>query len=541
MSDHPAEPAQQIEITLGLDSPDDAEALLIAVAKKVGRRVDELPALYVKKRSLDARRGKVQFHLLVALGEEEPRDLGLPHPIECTGAPRTLIVGDGPAGLFCAYQLARAGVACTVIDRGKQVQPRRRDLKLLNARGGVDPESNYCFGEGGAGTYSDGKLYTRSHKRGKVRDVMEILALHGAPPAILTEARPHIGSNLLPQVISSMRERLAACGVEFRFGTKLVGLHIEGQGSDRKVTGALVEEVESGKPETFSVQSVVVATGHSARDIFRMGLEWGVTMEPKGFAMGVRIEHPQDLINEIQFGKYARHPKLGAASYKLATQVQGTGVFSFCMCPGGWIVPAMTDPEHLVVNGMSLSKRDSPFANSGLVVSVEPENLTALGMKGPLAGIELQRIVERAAQVAGGGKNRAPAVRVTDFLAGRESSTLPETSYLPGLSAADVGQVLDSSGLDFSVKMKVGLQEFAKRMHGYVSEEAVLVGVETRTSAPVRMVRDPQTLQTPEIEGVYLSGEGPGYAGGIISAAVDGLRVAEQITARVGRVVPTAG
>lgn len=541
MSDPRTDLPDQIEITLGLDSPDDPDAISQAVAQKVQRPVEDLPPLFVKKRSLDARRGKVQFHFLIALGGMEVGALGLPHPIECTGSRRTLIVGDGPAGLFCAYQLARAGVACTVIDRGKPVQPRRRDLKLLNARGRVDPESNYCFGEGGAGTYSDGKLYTRSHKRGPVRDVMEILALHGAPPAILTEARPHIGSNLLPQVISSTRERLEGCGVEFRFGTKLVGLEIVGQGSARRVVGARVEDVESGTSQTLSVESVVIATGHSARDIFQMGLEWGVPMEPKGFAIGVRIEHPQALINEIQFGKHAGHPKLGAASYKLATQVRGTGVFSFCMCPGGWIVPAMTDAEHLVVNGMSLSKRDSPFANSGLVVGVEPHELTALGMKGPLAGMQLQRIVERAAQVAGGGNNRAPAVRVTDFLAGRESSTLPETSYLPGLSAADVGQVLDSSGLDFSVKMKAGLQEFSKRMHGYVSEEAVLVGVETRTSAPVRMVRDPETLEAPGVEGLFLSGEGPGYAGGIISAAVDGLRVAEQITMRAGRAVPTRG
>lgn len=536
-----AELPAHIEITLGPDSLDDEGALAVAIAKQLGRSVESLPAFYVTKRSLDARRGKVQFHLLVALGATQSGEIGLPHPIQCTGPRRTVIVGDGPAGLFCAYQLARAGVACTVIDRGKQVQPRRRDLKLLNARGGVDPESNYCFGEGGAGTYSDGKLYTRSHKRGPVRDVMEILALHGAPPAILTEARPHIGSNLLPQVISSMRERLEAVGVEFRFGTKLVGLEFEGAGTERRVVGARVVDGASGVEEILDARAVVIATGHSARDIFQMATEWGISLEPKGFALGVRIEHPQQLINEIQFGKYARHPKLGAASYKLATQVEGRGVFSFCMCPGGWIVPAMTDSEHLVVNGMSLSKRDSPFANSGLVVGVEPEELAQLGLTGPLAGVQLQRIVEREAQVAGGGQNRAPAVRVTDFLAGRGSSTLPNTSYLPGLTSADVGTVLDSSGLGFSVKLKAGLKDFAKRMRGYVSEEAILVGVETRTSAPVRMVRDPKTLQTPEIEGIFLSGEGPGYAGGIISAAVDGLRVAEQITIDAGRAVPSHG
>jgi uncharacterized FAD-dependent dehydrogenase len=409
---------------------------------------------------------------------------------------------------------------------------------LLNARGGVDPESNYCFGEGGAGTYSDGKLYTRSHKRGPVRDVMEVLALHGAPSEILTDSRPHIGSNLLPEVISAMRERLEACGVEFRFGTKFVGLETEGEGSSRRVVAAQVKDVETQENSALPAESIVLATGHSARDVFEMAQGWGITLEPKGFALGVRIEHPQALINEIQFGKHAKHPKLGAASYKLAAQVEGTGVFSFCMCPGGWIVPAMTDEAHLVVNGMSLSKRDSAFANSGLVVGVEPGQVEALGMKGPLGGVRLQRLVERAAQVAGGGQNRAPAVRATDFLAGRESSTLPESSYLPGLASADVGQVLDSCGIDFSVKMKAALANFGKRMHGYVSEEAVLVGVESRTSAPVRMVRDQETLQTPEIAGLFLGGEGPGYAGGIVSAAVDGLRVAEQVALRLGISLP---
>lgn len=530
---------EQIEITLDLDSPDDEEAIARAVSKVLERPVDELPPLHVRKRSLDARRGRISFHLLVSLGVEPSKEVGLPHPKECSGPNRVVVVGDGPAGLFCAYQLARAGIACTVIDRGKQVQPRRRDLKLLNARGGVDPESNYCFGEGGAGTYSDGKLYTRSHKRGPVRDVMEVLALHGAPSAILTEARPHIGSNLLPQVISAMRERLEGCGVMFRFGAKLVGLELEGATVNRRVRGARVEDVESGAVEVLEAESVVIATGHSARDVFEMARNWGVTLQPKGFAMGVRIEHPQALINEIQYGKYASHPKLGAASYKVAAQVEGTGVFSFCMCPGGWIVPAMTDAEHLVVNGMSLSKRDSPFANSGLVIGIEPHEIQALGMKGPLGGVELQRIVERAAQVAGGGQNRAPAVRVTDFLAGRGSSTLPESSYLPGLHSVDVGQVLDSSGLDFSVKMKAALADFGRRLHGYVSDEAVLVGVETRTSAPVRMVRDSESLQAREIEGLFLSGEGPGYAGGIVSAAVDGLRVAERITIKMGRAVPS--
>jgi uncharacterized FAD-dependent dehydrogenase len=519
----------QVEVSIGVDDPDDIDSLRRLVAQKLKQSVDSLPQLYVKKRALDARRGKVQFHFLLSSEEDTRGELGLPHPRECGDEPDVIIVGDGPAGLFCAYQLARAGIDSTVIDRGKAVQPRRRDLKLLNARGGVNEESNYCFGEGGAGTYSDGKLYTRSHKRGPVRDVIEVLALHGAPSAILTEARPHIGSNLLPEVISAMRERLEACGVRFLFNTKMVGLEAQGKGDDRKVSALRLEDVDTKEAWSLSARAVVLATGHSARDVFEMGAEWGVRLEPKGFALGVRIEHPQALINEIQFGRYAGHEKIGAAAYKVAEQVEGRGVFSFCMCPGGWIVPAMTDAEHLVVNGMSLSKRDSPYANSGFVVGVEPDDVASLGLTGPLAGVQLQRMAEAAACQAGGGENRAPAIRVTDFLEGRESSTLPETSYLPGLTAADVGQVLDSTGLSFSTKMKEALRAFDRRLRGYISEEAVLVGVESRTSAPVRMVRDPDTLQTREISGLYPCGEGPGYAGGIVSAAVDGLRVADQV------------
>lgn len=527
-----------VEVSVGLDEPDDLVSLRLRAAKKLRCSLEAVAHLHVKKRSLDARRGKVSFHVLLGESEVTEGELGLPHPVECRGPSRVVIVGDGPAGLFCAYQLARAGVTCTVIDRGKPVQPRRRDLKLVNARGEVNEDSNYCFGEGGAGTYSDGKLYTRSHKRGPVRDVIEVLALHGAPPAILTDARPHIGSNLLPTIISGMRERLEGCGVEFLFGTRMVGLVTEGEGSERRVAGVQVKNVESGETATLSATVVVLATGHSARDVFEMAAGWGVALEPKGFALGVRIEHPQALINEIQYGRHATHPKLGAASYKLATQVEDRGVFSFCMCPGGWIVPALTDQAHLVVNGMSLSKRDSPYANSGFVVGVEPSDLARLGLDGPLAGVQLQKRAEAAAALAGNGDNRAPAIRVTDFIAGRESSTLPETSYLPGLSAADVGAVLDETGLDFSVKMKAGLNEFGKRLRGYVSDEAILVGVESRTSAPVRIVRDPETLQTRELLGLYPCGEGPGYAGGIVSAAVDGLRVGQRVALGFGRAVP---
>ncbi len=520
---------EMFELTLGLDDPADDDALRRAVARKLRIAEQSLPALHVVKRSLDARRGRVQYHIFVTFRDDADQRLGGPPPIECKQDPGIIVVGDGPAGLFCAYRLAREGIACTVIDRGKAVQPRRRDLKMLNARGMVNPESNYCYGEGGAGTYSDGKLYTRSHKRGPIRDVMEILALHGAPPYILTEARPHIGSNLLPVVITEMRERLESCGVRFRFNCRLNDLLTEGSGAARQVVGVEVTDIETDESSQLLGRSVVLATGHSAREVFQMAAGLGLRLEPKGFALGVRIEHPQPLINEIQYGRHAGHPKLGAASYKLATQVEDRGVFSFCMCPGGWIVPAMTDGEHLVVNGMSLSKRDSPFANSGFVVGIEPEDVLHAGFTGPLAGIELQRAVERMACLVGGGENRAPAQRVTDFLERRTSSTLPDSSYLPGLAAASIDEVLGVSLLPLATKLRDALKDFEARMRGYVTHEAQLVGVESRTSSPVRIVRDHETLQSPELGGLYLCGEGPGYAGGIVSAAVDGMRVAERI------------
>jgi uncharacterized FAD-dependent dehydrogenase len=519
-SRYPAE----VVIDVGLDEAADEARWKPRIARSLGVKEDELPPFALKKRSIDARKGQVRFHLSVEVGGAPEGPLG-GAPLREVGAARVVIVGGGPAGLFCAYELARRGIGSVVVERGKPVQPRRRDLKGLNQHGVVDADSNYCFGEGGAGTYSDGKLYTRAHKRGSVRDVIEVLAVHGAPETILTEARPHIGSNRLPVVVTAMRESLEKVGVQFRFGARVTALDVA-KGT-RRVTGVILADGSA-----IEAECVVLATGHSASDVLTMLEQAGARLEAKPFALGVRIEHPQPLVNRIQYGASAGHPALPAAAYRLAETVEERGVFSFCMCPGGFIVPASTEPGALVVNGMSLSRRDSPFANSGLVVSVELADVVAAGFEGPLGGIHLQRHIERAAFEAGGGNLAAPATRATDFVARRASSTLPDTSYQPGIVPTDVGPVLDSAGIRFADKIRGALRAFDKKLRGYLTEDAVLVGVETRTSSPVRVPRDAETLESVDLPGLYPAGEGAGYAGGIMSAAMDGARVAERIATR---------
>lgn len=514
------DPDQDYTVELGLDEPDDPAALTRKLAAQLDVDVKALPPLELRKRSIDARKGRIRFHLVVGAAQATEAVGGA--PLREVAGPPVVIVGGGPAGLFCAYELARAGVKSVIVDRGKQVQARRRDLKGLTQHGTVDPDSNYCFGEGGAGTYSDGKLYTRSHKRGDVRDVIEVLALHGAPADILVDARPHIGSNKLPKVITAMRESLEKVGSELRFGARATELVVR----DGHAIG--VRLADGGE---VIGRAVVLATGHSARDVHEMLMRAGVQLEAKPFAMGVRIEHPQPLIDRIQYGRAAGHKKLPAAAYRLAyTPSDGRGAFSFCMCPGGWIVPAATETDGLVVNGMSLSRRDSPYANSGLVVAVELADLDRLGLPRPLGGIELQRRLERAALIAGGGMLRAPATRATDFVRGKGSSTVPKSSYEPGLLAGDIGEVLDATGVPLAARLREALAPFDRQMRGYLTEEAVLIGVESRTSSPVRVPRDPATLTSPDLADLYPCGEGAGYAGGIVSAALDGIRIARAIT-----------
>jgi uncharacterized FAD-dependent dehydrogenase len=476
----------------------------------------------VRRRSIDARRGRVWLQLVVELwlrdepwpGEREPRPLSLP---ALRGAPPVVIVGAGPAGMFCAWALARRGVRAVVLERGKPVRPRRRDLAALAKRGELDPESNYCFGEGGAGTFSDGKLYTRAHKRGDVQEVLEAFVAYGAPAEILVDARPHIGTNRLPRVVTGMREHLESAGVQLAFERRVDGLRTTG----RRVTGVVVD----GDP--IDARAVVLAVGHSARDVTRWLHAAGVPLAAKPFAMGVRLEHPQALVDALQYGGLAGHPALGAAAYRLVEQAAGVGAFSFCMCPGGFIVPAATEPGGQVVNGWSPSSRGGRYANSGFVTEVGPAQLVAAGLDphDTFAGVELQRRLEQAAYQAGGGAYVAPAQRVDDFVAGRGSTELPECSYPRGLRPARLDLLL--GGL--AGPLREALRRIGARMPGFVSADAVAVGVESRTSAPVRTERDRDSCESPGMTGLYPCGEGAGFAGGIMSAALDGIRVADAV------------
>jgi uncharacterized FAD-dependent dehydrogenase len=410
-------------------------------------------------------------------------------------------------------------VRSTIVERGKPVQPRRKDLAQLQ-RGALDPSSNYCFGEGGAGTYSDGKLYTRAKDKAGIAEVLADLVRFGAPDEIEIESRPHVGSNRLPKVLTALRAHLEAAGVEYAFETEVTGFVGE---------RGRVRAVRTGAGE-LPADVVVLAVGHSARPVYDAALAAGVALERKDLAAGVRIEHPQPAIDAIQYGKAAGHPRLPPAFYELAAQGGGRGVYSFCMCPGGWIVPAATEPEGVVVNGMSLSKRDSPFANSGMVVAVGSDDFGPASA-GPLAGVAFQRQIEQAAFRAGGGAFRAPAQRLSDFLAGRASTSLPGTSYRPGVIAARMEEVFPAF---LVTALKEGLTALTRRLPAFLHPDALLVATESRTSAPVRMPRDPVTLESVSMAGLYPAGEGAGYAGGIVSAALDGARIAEAILRRAG-------
>lgn len=489
------------------------------------RRQLNLPAesqIHIVRKSLDARRKPIRFNVLVdIIDPTEPQPEGYTfHFKDVRDKNHVVIIGAGPAGLFAALKLIEQGIKPIIIERGKDVKARRRDLAQITRFNTVNPESNYCFGEGGAGTYSDGKLYTRSTKRGDVNRILQLLVYHGAEPHILYEAHPHIGTNKLPGIITRMRETIEQYGGEVHFNTKLTDIILE----QNTIKAVELTNNETLAKDILKTTKVILATGHSARDIFELLHRKNILIEAKPFALGVRIEHPQVLIDSVQYKCDTRGDYLPPASYSIVNQSLGRGVFSFCMCPGGIIAPAATAPGEIVVNGWSPSKRNNEFANSGLVVSIEQKDFAPFETHGPLAGLYFQSSVEKKA-FAATQNLQAPAQRVSDFVNKKHSATLPDCSYLPGLQSHKLDDVLPSF---VAASLRDALQTFGKKMKGYVSNEAVMVATESRTSSPVRIPRDKETLEHPQIKGLYPCAEGAGYAGGIVSAAMDGERCAEK-------------
>lgn len=516
-----------IDIILPHERASSREYQIKAAARKLNVPPMAIREVRLIKESIDARKSPVKFQLRLEVGiNEDLPEVALPspeYPDVPANATAVIIVGTGPAGLFAGLRCLQLGMKPILLERGKDASARRFDLAPILRHGTVIEDSNYCFGEGGAGTFSDGKLYTRATKRGPVMDVYETFVAHGAPPKILTDAHPHIGSNLLPNVVKAMRETIRKHGGEVHFETKVTGLL-------RSADGKQLRGVNTADGREFAGEAVILATGHSARDIYQLLHKEGVLLEQKPFAMGVRIEHPQPMIDACQYhyqrGQERPH-SLPAASYRLATKIDGRGVHSFCMCPGGFIVPAATENDEVVVNGMSLARRDSPFANSGMVVTVEPEDTAPFQTEhGVLAGLAMQKALEVATSQAGGGMQKAPAQLVPDFLKGRDSRQLNKTSYFPGVTPCRLDQLLPKG---IARRMKVGLRMFGKKFTDYSGPEGMLIGCETRTSSPVRIPRDDKTLMHPELKGLYPCGEGAGFAGGIVSAALDGMRCAEAV------------
>ncbi|WP_291119961.1 NAD(P)/FAD-dependent oxidoreductase [Flavobacterium sp. UBA6135] len=491
------------------------------VAKIIRTSVSEVQHISILKRSIDARQKAIKVNLkLLIFFQDEPfseQKIELPNYPNVANQQEVIVIGAGPAGLFAALQLIEVGLKPIVIERGKDVRGRRRDLKAINVDHIVNEDSNYCFGEGGAGTYSDGKLYTRSKKRGDVDRILALLVGFGASPDILVEAHPHIGTNKLPQIIQDIREKIIECGGQVLFETRV---------TDFIVKNNEMQGIVTQKGETISANKVILATGHSARDIFELLDRKKILIEAKPFALGVRAEHPQELIDSIQYSCDFRGDYLPPAPYSIVKQVNGRGMYSFCMCPGGVIAPCATSPGEVVTNGWSPSKRDQATANSGIVVELKLEDFKPFAKFGPLAGMEFQKAIEQKAWHLAGQTQKVPAQRMIDFTQNKISSSIPKTSYVPGTTSVEMGQVFPGF---LTQIMREGFLQFGKSMRGYLTNEAILHAPESRTSSPVRIPRDTQTLEHPQIKGLYPCGEGAGFAGGIVSAAIDGEKCALKI------------
>ena len=515
---NPAHMQKELQIRISPKNAQEQSAVKKVASKRSGIPLEDIRHLEVLRRSIDARKKEVMINLKVRLFVHEdfkPIHPDKPDYENVSSKKEVIIVGAGPAGLFAALKCIELGRKPIIIERGKDVQARRRDLKAINIDHVVNEDSNYCFGEGGAGAYSDGKLYTRSKKRGDVSEVLGLLVAFGASQEILIDAHPHIGTNKLPQIIASIREFILDYGGEILFNSRVVRL---------KMRSKKVQGVELMNGQVIDGQGVILATGHSSRDIFEMLVDQGIEVKAKPFALGVRVEHPQSLIDAIQYHCPVRDPYLPPAPYSMVRQVENRGVYSFCMCPGGIIAPCATSPGEVVTNGWSPSKRDQSTANSGIVVELKMEDFKDYSGMGSLAAMEFQRAIEQKAWSEAGRSQKVPAQRLIDFVNGRQSKDLPKTSYKPGLTSVELGSVFP----DFIYRrLQHGFRLFGKSMKGYLTNDAVVHAPESRTSSPVRIPRNRETLEHVSTRGLYPCGEGAGYAGGIVSAAIDGMKCAE--------------